>query len=181
MKGIWIPLRTTVIPASRRTRSNNVGYLLSRTRMRILDPAPGIFEVHHQVTGGLRQPGRGRVRGCAEDLDAAAGMLDHGEDVHPGTSERDGLDEVRRQQRLGLRTKKLRPGRGGAVWSRIDPRLAPHLPDRRRGNPHPEGQQLAAHSPISPRRVLRHQTQHQRAKRTHDSRPTPPPSRNAIA
>jgi hypothetical protein len=39
--------------------------------------------------------------GGAEDADAAAGVLDHGEDVHAGTGERDDLEEVRREG-LGL-------------------------------------------------------------------------------
>jgi hypothetical protein len=42
------------------------------------------------------------VGGRAEDADAAVGMFDDREDVHPGAGGRDRLDEVRGQQRLGL-------------------------------------------------------------------------------
>jgi hypothetical protein len=43
------------------------------------------------------------MRGRGDDTDTAAGMLDDREDVHPGAGKGDGLDEVRGQQRLGLR------------------------------------------------------------------------------
>jgi hypothetical protein len=44
---------------------------------------PGVPQVHDQVPGGLGHPGGGRVRGPAKDADAAAGVLDDRENVHP--------------------------------------------------------------------------------------------------
>ena len=38
-------------------------------------PAAGIVQVHHEVPGGLRCPGRRRVGGGAQDPDSAAGVL----------------------------------------------------------------------------------------------------------
>jgi hypothetical protein len=63
------------------------------------DRDPGVLEVHHQVAGGLGHPDGGRVRGRVEDADAAAGVLDDRQDVHPCAGERDRLDEVGCQQR----------------------------------------------------------------------------------
>jgi hypothetical protein len=68
---------------------------------------------------------------------------------------RDGLEEVRSQQTVGLRTQELRPGRGGPIRCGIDAGHAKDLPHRRRGDVDPEGEQLAMYPPVSPGRVLR--------------------------
>ena len=75
----------------------------------------GVFQVHDQVAGDLRHPGRGRMGGGAEDSDASAGVFDHGQHVHPGAGERDGLEEVAGEQRVGLGAQKGSPGGGRAV------------------------------------------------------------------
>ncbi|WP_245719037.1 hypothetical protein [Micromonospora rhizosphaerae] len=49
-------------------------------------------------------PTGGRVRRDAQDADAAAGVFDHRQDVHPRSGQRHGLDEVCGQQRFGLGT-----------------------------------------------------------------------------
>ena len=94
MRGIRTPLSTTLIPVSARIASNRAGYLPSRSRMRYRASAAGVLQVHDQVPGGLGHPGGGRVRGGAEDADPAGGVLDDGEDVHPGAGQRDGFEEV---------------------------------------------------------------------------------------
>jgi hypothetical protein len=47
------------------------------------EPPPRFVEVHGQVAGQLAQPRAGRVRGDAEDVDAAGGVLDDEERVEP--------------------------------------------------------------------------------------------------
>jgi hypothetical protein len=42
-----------------------------------------VFEVHDEVLRGLYYPRRGGVRRGAQDVDSAAGVLDHREHVHP--------------------------------------------------------------------------------------------------
>jgi len=42
----------------------------------------GFFEIHDEVAGGLGDPGGGWMGGGPEDVDAAAGVFDHREDVH---------------------------------------------------------------------------------------------------
>lgn len=44
-------------------------------------PAAGVLEVHDEILRSLDHPGRGRVRGHAQDPDPAARVLDHGEHV----------------------------------------------------------------------------------------------------
>jgi hypothetical protein len=44
-------------------------------------PAPGVLKVHDQVLGGLRHPGRSRVRGSTQNPDPAGAVLDHREHV----------------------------------------------------------------------------------------------------
>ena len=47
-------------------------------------PAAGVVEVHEQVAGLLGEPGAGGMRGDAEDVHAAGGVLDDEERVQPG-------------------------------------------------------------------------------------------------
>ena len=82
------------MPASARTASNRAGYLPSRSRIRYSDPASGVVEVHDEVAGGLGYPGRGWMRGRAEDPDAAGGVFDDGQHVQPGAGQGCRLEEV---------------------------------------------------------------------------------------
>jgi hypothetical protein len=152
-----------------------LGYRMARPEKllaQFLDHLERLEESMVTVTGALdwaRLPANGGSNWWAYP-DTAAGNLDDREDVHPGAGERDGLDEVRRQQRLGLRAQEIRPRRGGPIGCGIDPGLAQDLPDSRRGDLDAEGEQLAVHAPVAPRRVVRHQAQHQRADRAYSSR-----------
>jgi hypothetical protein len=47
--------------------------------------------------------------GGAQDADVTAGMLDHREDIHAGPGERDDLEEVSREDRLGLGAQEHSP------------------------------------------------------------------------
>ncbi|QKV80623.1 hypothetical protein HUT10_47745 [Amycolatopsis sp. Hca4] len=78
------------------------------------------FEVHEQVADGLRHPSLCRVRRSTENADPPARVVDSRENVLPLSSERDGLDEVHRQNRLGLRAQKvsLIPGSASSPWMR---------------------------------------------------------------
>jgi hypothetical protein len=51
---------------------------------------------------GLGDPGGAGMGGGAHDADAAAGVLDHREDVHAGPGERDHLEEVGGEDGVGL-------------------------------------------------------------------------------
>jgi len=132
------------------------------------------LEVHDEVAGGLGDPGGGRVGGGAQDPDAATGVFDDREDVHGCPAQRHRFDEVGREQRVGLGTEEVGPGGGRSVGCGIDACLAHDLPDRGRGDLHPEYQQFAVHPPISPTAVLPGQAQHQGADRAQGARSAAP-------
>ena len=106
----------------------------------VLDVTPRILDVHHEVAGGLGHPSGSRVRGRAEDADPAAGVVDDREDVHPRSRQRHRLKEIRGQQRIGLGTQELRPGRAGAVRAGVDAGLAEDFPDGGCGDLDAEGE-----------------------------------------
>jgi hypothetical protein len=99
-------------------------------------------KIHHQVPGGLHHPGSSRVGCGAEDAHPVAGVLDDGEDVHPGSGQRHGIDEVRGQQRFGLGAQEVGPGGGRSLGCRVDPGVAQDLPDSGRGDRDFEGEQF---------------------------------------
>jgi hypothetical protein len=68
-----------------------------------LDGAARVFDIHDEVAGGLGDPGGAGMGGGGEDAGAAGGVLDGGQDVHPGAGQRHGLEEVDRDDPLGLR------------------------------------------------------------------------------
>lgn len=79
----------------------------------------------------------------AEDPDAAAGMLDHCEDVETGAGQRHSLEEVRGDDGLGLGAQECRPGGARTLRCRIDTGVFEDLPDRGGGDLHAEDEQFA--------------------------------------
>src|SRR6266513_599296 len=68
----------------------------------------------------------------SEDTDAPGRVLDHGQDVGVGAVEQVDAEEVAGQDRLGLRTQELRPGRPGPPRRGLDAVGLEDLPYRRR-------------------------------------------------
>ena len=56
--------------------------------------AARVVEVHHEVLRGLGDPGRGRVRGGAQDADLAAAVFDDREYVQAGAAHGRDFEEV---------------------------------------------------------------------------------------
>ena len=104
-----------------------------------------------------------------------AGVFDNRQDVHPGSGQRHGLDEVRGKQRVRLGTKEVRPSCRRPIRCRVDPRLSQDLPDGGRGDLDPEREQFARHPAIPPAAVLSRQAQHQRPDGPQRAGPTAPP------
>jgi hypothetical protein len=88
----------------------------------------GVVEVHEQVAGLLGQPGSRRVRSDAQDVYPAGGVLDDEERVQPVQRDRVEMEQVARDDRLGLRVEELGPGRPGAPRRRVDARRVEDLP-----------------------------------------------------
>jgi hypothetical protein len=79
-----------------------------------------IAEVHQEVAGLLGDPGAGGVGGDPGDVHAATVVLDHEEDVEAAQEHRVDVDEVGREDRVGLRGQELSPGRPGPSGRRIE-------------------------------------------------------------
>ena len=68
------------------------------------DSSTGVVEVHKQVAGLLGEPSYGGVRGHAEDVHAAGGVLDDEEDVEPAQGDRVEVEQVAGEDAVGLRS-----------------------------------------------------------------------------
>jgi len=118
-----------------------------------------VGESRQEVAGGLGGPRSGRVGGDPCEVDPACGDFDHEQDVEP-VQER-GVDtrEVGGNDRLRLGADELRPGRSGAVATRVDACGAQDLPHGRRSNSATETVDFAVDPAVAPRRVLPGQTE----------------------
>lgn len=99
-------------------------------------------------------PGRGRMRGGAQDPYSSGGVLDGREDVDARAGERDDLEEVGREDGVGLGAQERRPGGGGAFWRWVDAGLFEDLPDSGHGGLEPEHEEFAVDAAVPPRVVL---------------------------
>ena len=101
--------------AAVKTASNAAVNLASRSRIRNRKRLAGVVEVHEQVAGLLGQPGAGGMRGDAEDVYAAGGVLDDEERIQPAQGDGVEVEEVAGEDRVGLRaagtrSTMVRPG-----------------------------------------------------------------------
>jgi hypothetical protein len=112
-----MPVLVILMPSPSKTASNAAVYLLSRIPDQVFHGGAGVLEVHDQVAGRLRRPGRGGMGCGAEDADAAGGVFDDGEDVQPCSGQCPGLEEVGGEDRVCLAAQEAlvwwsRCGRG---------------------------------------------------------------------
>lgn len=110
------------------------------------------------------------VRGCAENAHAPTGVVDNGDDVLAYAGQRDGLDEIHRQDHLGLGAQELGPCDGHSVWRRVDPSSFEDLPHGRRSDRDTKKGEFSVDAPIAPRGVLGRQTQDKATNRCHGAR-----------
>ncbi|MEV1023021.1 hypothetical protein [Streptomyces sp. NPDC050264] len=116
---------------------------------------PGIFEVHDQVLDCLGDPGMGGVGGGPEHTDASVGVVDGGEDVLTLPGEGDGLDEVHREDRLGLGLQESGPGDVRALGCRVDAFGLEDFPDGGGRQLDAEEREFDVDAPVSPGWVFR--------------------------
>jgi len=76
----------------------------------------GVVEVHREIPGLLGQPRPGGVRGDAEDVDLAGGVVDDEERVEPGQGDGVEVEQVAGQDGVALGSEELCPGRPGSLW-----------------------------------------------------------------
>src|SRR5262245_39445599 len=109
IRGTGTPLRTIWMPMSARIVSNSAGYLPSRSRMsnrawqpvscRSMARLRAAWVTHAAVGSGVGP----------EDAYPAGGVLDDRQDVHPCAGQGHGLEEVGREDGLGLSAQEHRP------------------------------------------------------------------------
>src|ERR1035441_3647408 len=110
------------------------------------DPVRLVADIHDQVAGLLGGPFPGGMQRDAEDPDAPGRVLYYGEDIGLSAVEQVGREEVARQDRLGLGTQELRPGRPGAPRRGVDSGVLQDLPHCRRRYLHAQSAHLAVDS-----------------------------------
>jgi hypothetical protein len=116
------------------------------------------------------------MRGDAEDVYAAGGVLDDEERIQPAQG--DGVEEkqVAGQDRIGLRPQKLAPRRSGAVRCGVDAGGMQNLPNRGGADLVAEAGELAVDASIFPCRILGGRAEDQGAQAGGDGR-SPGPCR----
>jgi len=103
-----------------------------------------------QVAGLLGQPGSGRVRGDAQNVYPAGGVLDDEERVQPVQADRVEMEQVARDDRLGLRVEELRPGRPGSPRRWVDARRVKDFSHGGGADLVAASDEFAVHAPIPP-------------------------------
>jgi hypothetical protein len=91
----------------------------------------------------------------------AAVMFDHDEDVEAAQEHGVDVQEVDREDRVGLRGQELAPGRPGPSGRWIEPRTLQDRPDGGGGHGMAEADQFAVDSPVSPAGILAGHPQYQ--------------------
>ncbi|WP_443216895.1 hypothetical protein [Saccharothrix sp. ALI-22-I] len=119
-----------------------------------------LSEVGGEVPGLLRRPLPGRVGGDAGDVRAPGVVFEERQRVEPLAEHGVEVEEVRRDDALGLDGEELPPRRTGAAWCRVDARSAQNLPDRRGSDAVAEPGWFALDSSVTPTRVLLGKPQH---------------------
>jgi len=128
--------------------------LLSRSRRRNRRCLWASSRSMSRLRASWVKPGSGRMSGDAEDVDAAGGVLDDEERVEPVQGNRVEVEPVAGQDRLGLRSEELRPGRTGASRCGIDAGRAEDSPDGGGADLVAESGEFAVHAPIAPGRIF---------------------------
>jgi hypothetical protein len=123
-------------------------------------------EVGGEVPGLLRRPCLGWVRGDAGDVQAPGVVFEEHQCVETFAECGVDVEEVRRDDALGLGGEELPPGRPGTARGRVDARVMQDLPDRRAGDPVAEPGQFALDPPVTPPWVLLGEPQHERCDRS---------------
>jgi hypothetical protein len=131
-----------------------------------------VCQIHEQVAGLLGHPRPGRVGGDAQDVDAAGGKLDHEQHIQPPEQHRVDMEQVARQDPLGLDGQELSPGQPRAAWRWIDACPVKEQPHRAWREPVTKPGELTVDTPIPPGRVLGCQPQDQVPQPRRDRRST---------
>jgi hypothetical protein len=93
------------------TASKNGGELAGAISDQEPELSRAVTEVHQQVACLLGYPGPGRVRGDAQQMHTAGGMLDYEQNIEPVPQQRVDAEEIGGQNAPGLSTQQFSPAR----------------------------------------------------------------------
>src|SRR5512142_2444672 len=100
-------------------------------------------------------PGAVRVGGDASQVDAAGAVLDDDQGVDATQEQGVHMDEVDREDAVGLHGQELLPRRAGAAGRGVDPGGMQDLPHRGGRDRMAEPDEFALHPPVPPRWIIR--------------------------
>ncbi len=120
-----------------------------------------VGELHREVSSLLGDPVDDRRGGDSGDSYETAVVVDEDEHVEPTEEHRVDVEEVARDQTLGLCSEELRPGRSRPPWRWVDTVAFQYRPDAGWGDRDAHGGELAVDATISPGRVLLRQADHE--------------------
>jgi hypothetical protein len=113
----------------------------------------------------LHRPIPRRMGGDPGDVQAPGTVLEERQRVQPPTQRGVDVEEICRDDALGLDGEELTSSRAGTTRRRVDARGVQYLPDRGGGDLVPESGQLPLDPPVSPLRILLAQPQDERLDR----------------
>ncbi len=128
----------------------------ARSLIRNLTEAARWPRVHQEVAGCLGRPRAVRIRGDAGEMDAAGAVLDDDQDIEATEQHGVHVNEVDREDAVGLGGQELPPGRTRPPRCGTEPGIMQDLPHRRAGDGVAELDEFAVDTPVPPRRILRH-------------------------
>jgi hypothetical protein len=120
-----------------------------------------LTHVHHQITGGLGSPGRGRMSGHPEQVQPAGADLHDEQNIEP--AQRDGVEgeEVGGEQARCLSTQEGLPSGVCSAWWGPEAGSGQDAADRARAQAMSKPDQFALDAAVTPGRILLRQAQHQ--------------------
>ena len=127
------------------------------------EAAAGVVEVHEQVAGLLGQPGAGGMRGDAEDVHPAGGVLDDEERVQPVQGDGVEVEQVAGEDRVRLGPQELGPRWSGSPRRGVDAGAVQDRPDGGGADLVAEAGEFAVDASVSPGGVLGGQAEDQGA------------------
>jgi hypothetical protein len=113
-----------------RTRHRRAGELAIAIPDQELELSRAVAEVHQQIPCLLGHPGTAGVGGDAEEVDAAAGMLDHEQNIESVQHHRVHAKQVRGENAVCLGAQEFSPARPFAARCRIDTGSLQNRPHR---------------------------------------------------
>ena len=119
------------------------------------EPSRAVAKVDQQVAGLLDNPGSGRVRGDAQQVHAAGGMLDDEQNIEPVPQQRIDAKEVRGENAVCLGAQELPPAGPVAARGGIQAGSLQNRPHRARRKPITQASKLTVDPAVAPGRVLR--------------------------